>query len=1250
MDPMKTKLASTLIVRTALAMMILICSGLPSYGQRSAQHRYFAANQGDDTNARAADATQRTLTRPASPSPAIIRPQNSGVGHGTTEFRQHQPLGLRPAGQRPRRQPATAMRFADIAGGAASPVQLASALEAAVTRKDEDGVLPPTKESIRQQIEQTARAMDLPAETREECLQRLNKALDWLNEETDATQKIAEYRAEIEQSGVLISETKARLAEPVSAAPPTPPEDIELAKLEQHLAGLEAALNDAQRQLAKREEELKKRGQRKAQLASLLSETSSRLEEARADYQNLAAESESPSLTMARSWELSTRIAALEKQLEMYRVEGERHEALGQALPLTRDLAAKELAIQEQRFASWQKAVAGRRKSDAEKQAQEARQRAEQSHPALRKLAERNAQLAEVRSELAEKIETVAASLKTSDERSNLLHTQLDSATQRVAKAGHSTSVGIMLRKLRETLPSKHEYEARTHFVSQEMPQANLQRLELDEERSDLSHFEGAVSAVMAELNGTFGGLRPEYVERAVRETLGARKDVLDQLLNDYDFYLETLSKLDVTDREVLFLRDKLGRFVNEHVLWIRSTKPLDVAYLRQLPAAAKTFLSAEQWRADARTWWQGVAAKPLVPAAALFFVFLLTAGRDPLRHQLQLVSNSGSAKAQLSLSPTLRSAGLTLLLASQWPAVLYGYGWFISRWEYSGVSGLAIGNALSHAAFLFWIIELTGQVCRAEGLAENYFGWMPPVLNSIRSNLQWFRLISLPTLFASSFCAYYRDGAFSDSLGRIAFILLWGSVGALIHCLLRPHAAISRDVSVRNLEGWLARLWNGLYLIALSLPIVLIGLAIIGFHFSAQELALRFEITLALVLGSIVAHELVSRWILIKRRAIVLREAREAKSQAEEASTNPAAPSDAVVAPLARRDLNAIHEQIRILLRHATTIGFVIGLWFTWVNVLPALNILDRVELWTTNVEMTELVRAPDGNLTPLKIDRPIATTLRSVLMAFAILVIAFALGKNLPALLEFTILDRLPLDGGARHAATFLLRYALSVSAIVLACRSLHVTWSSVQWLAAAMTVGLGFGLQEIFANLVSGLIILFERPVRVGDIVTVGQVTGTVTAMRMRATTITDFDRRELVVPNKKFITEDVMNWTLSDRISRVVIPVGVAYGSDTALTHSTLLQVAHAHPLVLEDPEPTAMFKGFGDSTLNFDLRVFIPNRDVYTTVVHEINSAIDRAFRAADIEIAFPQRDINIRSVVPLPSFVAQQPEYRRHAA
>jgi potassium efflux system protein len=251
---------------------------------------------------------------------------------------------------------------------------------------------------------------------------------------------------------------------------------------------------------------------------------------------------------------------------------------------------------------------------------------------------------------------------------------------------------------------------------------------------------------------------------------------------------------------------------------------------------------------------------------------------------------------------------------------------------------------------------------------------------------------------------------------------------------------------------------------------------------------------------------------------------------------------------------------------------------------------------------------------------------------MAAILAAVTFVAARNLPGVLEITILKQLPMDAGARHALTTLCRYAIVGLGTILTFNTLGIRWSSLQWLVAALGVGLGFGLQEIVANFVSGLIVLFERPYRVGDFVTVGQVNGTVTRIRIRATTVRDLERRELIVPNKNFITGELINWSLSDKILRITINVGVAYGSDTALAEELLLKVAKENPEVLNEPEPSALFLEFGDNSLNFELRVYIDDPMKRFRVSHQLHRAIDDEFRRSGIVIAFPQRDVHLDQI------------------
>jgi len=193
------------------------------------------------------------------------------------------------------------------------------------------------------------------------------------------------------------------------------------------------------------------------------------------------------------------------------------------------------------------------------------------------------------------------------------------------------------------------------------------------------------------------------------------------------------------------------------------------------------------------------------------------------------------------------------------------------------------------------------------------------------------------------------------------------------------------------------------------------------------------------------------------------------------------------------------------------------------------------------------------------------------------------------------------------------------------------LGIEWGSLQWIIAALGVGIGFGLQEIIANFISGLIILFERPVRLGDYVTIGDQSGTVNRIQIRATTLADLDHREILIPNKELITGRVTNWTLSNSTLRMIVKVGIAYGSDTDAARRVMLRAVKRVKAVLETPEPQVLFLGFGDSALDFEIRIFLPSFTARFPVAHDIHTEVNKALEKAGISIPFPQRDLHIIS-------------------
>jgi potassium efflux system protein len=395
----------------------------------------------------------------------------------------------------------------------------------------------------------------------------------------------------------------------------------------------------------------------------------------------------------------------------------------------------------------------------------------------------------------------------------------------------------------------------------------------------------------------------------------------------------------------------------------------------------------------------------------------------------------------------------------------------------------------------------------------------------------------------------------------------------------------------------------------------VLLALVLGGYIYSAVIVARAFLSTLWLVAALVLLRALALRWLALARWRLARRGALERRQAAREAAEDDQAealaPSD-----YADLDLDALTQDSRELVKVAITVLALAGVYLIWSDVFPALEILDQVTLWhTTTTVGGEEQRQP--------------ITLASLGLALIYLTAMVVLAKRLPAVLDMILLERFHKAPGSRYTVTTLTTYAVVAVGTLLSLNTLGAQWSQVQWLVAALGVGIGFGLQEIVANFVSGLIILFERPVRVGDIVTVGDTDGVVTKIRIRATTIRNWDRKELLVPNKEFITGRLLNWSLSAQITRIMVVVGVAYGTDVEKAHALMREAAAENERVLKDPKPILSFEGFGDNSLTLILRVFIDDLDHRLATITDLHKAINRKFAQAGIVIAFPQRDLHL---------------------
>ena len=589
----------------------------------------------------------------------------------------------------------------------------------------------------------------------------------------------------------------------------------------------------------------------------------------------------------------------------------------------------------------------------------------------------------------------------------------------------------------------------------------------------------------------------------------------------------------------------------------------------------------------------------------------ILILARPPLITSLKETAKSIRKISTDGYRHTVNGFWFTLLLSAPVPLIFVLVYWLLSRDPNASRWIQAVVYALEYAILMVFILSFIYELCHPQGLGSGHFGWRDQSVKRVRKKIIWFGLIYVPCM---TIClASVRSGVYPESLGRLSFTIAQLATFVLLWKLLRPaHSFLPHDPNEE--EFWaVTRVGKMWFPLLTALPCFLIILASLGYFFTATHLAIQILASTGILLSFVVAYWMSYRWYAVKARQIAFAEALARRQtrlkMAEESKDDGSERINVKTEDDLQLDISSIGDQTRHVLKTAFTLGFIVVIAMLWAETLPLFTALKQVVIL--------------GGITLLS------------LCQAALVTILFTVGvRNLPGLLELSILRTKTLDPGTRFAITRIAQYVVIGIGCGIVFSILRIDWSRFGWIAAALSVGLGFGLQEVVANFVCGLIVLFERPVRVGDVVTLDTTTGTVSKIQMRATTITNWERQELIVPNKNLITGTILNWTLSSSISRIVLPVGVAYGTDTDRARELLLQAAESHPLIVDDPPPSTSFDQFADSSLVITLRCFIPSLDERLKTISELHSEIARLYAEENIEMAFPQLDVHMRTVDP----------------
>ncbi|WP_309381066.1 mechanosensitive ion channel domain-containing protein [Cerasicoccus frondis] len=1034
-----------------------------------------------------------------------------------------------------------------------------------------------TIDDLKQQLDKLpAPTKDAPA-TRE--YNDLQSALDQLNQEKDWQDKLAKLKQSMAAKTSYDSDlAKAKQdADSLKSTPlPETSEDSEnalkalapqLDEVNERVKDLSGLLSNAPQRRLEQTQRLNALKSEMNDLKTSAQGTDTAAILAKAKLQSASAESDFLDLSIAST---DARKSSLSMELEIAKTRQA-------SLKERNDLLSANL--KKLRAADLKKQEAAMRES--------ARKAAMQS-PALQALAARNEDLLQRRKDLNQYLNQIGHRYEHYQEQSEWIKKQLSEIQERVSISGFSqTAATIMLKELRR-LPHVKELEDEQDELEEEVRATQLELYDLPQDLNDSLSAEQQFVALGIELTKDELAWVKEHEDLDVQQQLLQQsREIVSGLRKDANAYFEALLATDSEILATMQATDDFRSYASENILWIPSRDVMSTKDVTSLPGLVGTAL-------DEFTSLLDVVVKgPVLRTVA--FVLILGLLTTLTRYWVKVTQVERQLPASIDkIGRTLRLVVFEVFVALLPMTVLYLLAWVLDDPQLNGSLSSALEFTAHTVATATFFLTLLYRITRINGLGQNHLRWPRFVCVRINMAVKRFLVPALLCAFVSILLDNYAQ--FIDTISGTRIVLLPSFILSLLalHTVFSPkYGILSKGDTVWTRTPSLR--W-GLYLFLMSWQLFLCTLVVSGYMLGAVMLWGHTFRTLWLLALVFILKGLVELYLEIQQFNAHKQE------RAELASGQLAAAQE-------KFDFE-LDDSMKQVISFVQWMFILLGVSAIWADAFPSMRKLGSHPLITFH-------------------DEPFLTLGQGGMLVLCV-VTTVMLARSLPRLFEIIILRRIAsIDPGSRHAFSTLIAYLVVVIGVIWASQILLIEWGNIQWLVAAISVGLGFGMQEIFGNLVAGIILLFERPIRVGDIITIGQTTGKVTRIQMRGTTIMEWDRRELIVPNKEFVTGQLTNWTLSDTLTRLTLNVGVAYGSEITKVKELLLEVIRKDPRVLEDPAPAAFFKQFGESSLDFLAFAYLGTLDDRLGVTSDLQQGIYEALSAADIKIPLPQRDIHI---------------------
>lgn len=828
-------------------------------------------------------------------------------------------------------------------------------------------------------------------------------------------------------------------------------------------------------------------------------------------------------------------------------------------------------------------------------------------NPFIQKELDLNAQLSQYLLEQTAKTNTLTQDeLRMRNVLDNLTQTQRTIDEQISALQG-TLVLSRIIQQQKQKLPTNLNIQG----LSKQIADLRVKIFDITQKRNELYDIDAYISKIEQDENKSFTPAEKAQLASLLTE----RRKVASDLIKSLNNQLNLAISLELTQQQITQISDQIQSKLDQQSFWVKSNNPINLDWFKKLPMSLKAQFDGIGKKLGFPTNFDNLPY--LLTYVFILFVIggLIFKFKESIKQRLSVINGEINKLRSDSQWHTPLALFYTALLS------LSGTLWFLAACQLLGFFFVKNPQefwewSLSMAGY-WWFFSFVLAILRPNGILVRHFGFAKESAASLQDVTKRIIVSVVLLLNTSIFSNVMDTGLANDVLGEINTIV------ALLFCIviIAPRfVRTEKSLSSSTTDQRDRTLLKIMRILLQLVPVILIALIALGYYYTALNLITHIINTyIAWVVWSLVRHT-IYRGVTVASRRLAYRRLQE-KRQQKQQDLNDGSPSDDVVVITEQEEGLALNEVRSQLLRFADlfiwTALFAI-FYYVWSDLVTVVSYLRDITLW----QQTSTTEA--GVVTE-------TISLFNLIVALIIVVITYILVRNIQGILEVLIFSRVKLSQGTPYTITTLLTYIFVAVGGAWAFSTLGMSWSKLQWLFAALSVGLGFGMQEIFANFVSGIILLFERPIRVGDTVTINGVTGTVAKIRIRAITMIDPDRKEVIVPNKSFVTGQVINWALSNTVTRLVVSVGVAYGSDLDLVKRLLLQAAHEQPSVLKDPEPRALFLTFGASTLDHELRVYVGQVSERNDTLDALNRRVNELFAENNIDIAFNQLDIFIKN-------------------